>query len=174
MREFKARRVAAQAVLILVPSKKPPHSQQHLRPRRPGDASPVTAGSTAAAAEAVEGLSGPGPTGGEPKRRRVEEPHISHSAAAQEWMCSTFGAEWRARLHRTHRLSLAKPLVFCRRRGYHCEGPRHLAKLRELCREPKQGSVQVTRLKRILRGEDPLKGSRRLAAAVPLPFGTLS
>ena len=113
--------------------------------------------------------------GGENKRRRVEVARVTPVAAAQEWMCATFGGEWREKFHRSHRLSLAKPLVYCRLCGHHCESPQHLVKLRNQCDgEPKQGSMLATRLKRIMKGEFPGKGSRRLEAPVPLPFGTRS
>ena len=117
--------------------------------------------------------------GGDEKRSRVVVPSGAAPSAARpspltaavEWMQGTFGGDWKGRFHRTHRLSLARPLVYCRRCGHHCETRQHLAKLRSPCEEPPKGSVYWSRLGKINRGLHPTSGAR-LQTSIPLPPGT--
>ena len=113
------------------------------------------------------------------KRRRVEIPARAVQQAAsplllaQGWMSTRFGTDWRERFHQSHRLSLAQPLVFCRRCGHHCADRQHLAKLRDLCGgDPATGSVYFSRLRSIGQGKHPTKKGEELRDPVPLPPGT--
>ena len=93
-------------------------------------------------------------------------------AAATEWMQSVFGADWATKFHRSHWLSLAKPLVFCRLCGHHCETTQHLVALRKPCGGvPPTGDVYHSRKEKIERGRHPTKKDKTLERAIPLPPG---
>ena len=133
-------------------------------------AHPAPAGAVATLRPADESLEG------ENKRRRLEARRdvISNTAAAVDWMGVTFGENWRELFDSTHRLSLARPLAFCRRCGAHCDTPQHVVKLGKGCDgEPRPGSNFFYRLRKIMEGKHPTSG-QALAGAVPLPFGTKS
>ena len=121
------------------------------------------------------GQSRPGPSEpvGDDKRRRVEAGagDVSPIGRALEWMVARFGEDWRSKFHRTHRLSLAQPLVYCRRCARHCETLQHLVALRRECLEAK--GCYPSRLEAIERGRHPLSGAA-LGRSVPLPLGTKS
>jgi len=84
------------------------------------------------------------------------------------WMRERFGAEWRERFHCTHHLALARPLVFCKICGLHCESVQHLVGLGRRCKgEPKDQS----RKRKIMRdAKHPVSGAR-LQSQEPLPLG---
>jgi len=109
----------------------------------------------------------------EKARRVMVQAPETPLAAAQRWMVGSFGEGWRDCFHASHRLSLAAPLVYCRRCGHHCEEARHLISLRARCEEPPRGSVYFSRLRSIEAGKHPTKKEKRLLAAVPLPPGRL-
>ena len=114
----------------------------------------------------------PGEAGAQ-KVRRVERAIPSPMAAAVATMEARFGAEWKGDFHRLHHLSLADPLVYCRRCGHHCETRQHLIGLRSRCGgAPPKGSVYHSRLEKIAKGQHPTRKGRALAKAVPLPPGT--
>ena len=107
----------------------------------------------------------------ESKRRRLERPQgsIPLIDVGSTWMREHFGVEWRGRFHLSHRLALARPLVFCKICGLHCESVQHLVGLGRRCKgEPKDPS----RKRKIMRdGKHPVSGAR-LEGLVPLPLGT--
>ena len=118
----------------------------------------------------ASGSSGPENPEGDAKRRRTEGASGPAEAAA-EWMSSVFGSEWRGKFHTSHRLSLARPLVYCKCCGYHTESSQHLVKLRDPCQgEPLDGSALCYRRRAILKGKHPTKG-KELAPPVPLMSG---
>ena len=70
-------------------------------------------------------------------------------AIAMEWMSGRVGERWRERFRHTHRLSMAAPLVYYRRRARHCESIQHLVGLAGECKgDPPVGSTYKSRLNR--------------------------
>jgi len=88
-------------------------------------------------------------------------------------MAGRFGEDWKSRFHRTHRLSLAQPLVYCRRCIRHCEELRHLVGLSRECLGDAGGTKgnYPARAKSISQGVHPTTGTP-LGRAVPIPPGT--
>ena len=82
-----------------------------------------------------------------------------------------FGAAWRQRFHRSHRLTWAGGLVFCRVCGRYCDAPQHIVGLAKPCGGPPgRASVYNSRLTRAASGRHPLTGQRLpdgRAAALP-------
>ena len=135
-----------------------------VRPAAPG-ASSSSGPSSLPAAPAVASA---------PSSRGVEPPP-GPIPLAVEWMRSKFGAAWRERFHVSHRLSLARPLVFCRRCGRHCQDVQHLAALGRQCTgEPSTGSTYLARLRYIQQGKHPTTRQMELSPPVPLPPGSRS
>ena len=95
-------------------------------------------------------------------------------AGAIETMSCVFGMAWRERFHRSHQLSLAAPLVYCRVCGHYCGTSQHLTELGSMCSGPPNPAMRgnVERLRRLSSGWSPRTGGPRLERAVPLPAGT--
>ena len=111
----------------------------------------------------------PSPALPEGKRHRGPDPIVAMSplVRAQQHMVRQFGDRWKGIFHQSHRLSLAAPLVFCRRCGHHGASAQHVVKLKLECLASEDS---LKRLKSISQGRHPTNGSR-IAEAVPLPLG---
>ena len=80
------------------------------------------------------------------------------------------GKKWRSQVHASHALSLAKPLVYCRKCGAYAGSVARMRVLRGLC--PAKPALEI-RLRNLMGGLHPEVAGKRLERAMPLPPGEL-
>ena len=97
---------------------------------------------------------------------------ITEVDRAEAYLIVTFGAHWRNKVHRTHNLSLAEPVVFCRCCGRSSGSAGTLRGLQERC--PEDAKDDATRRKRARRASNarhPRAPSQLLREPVPIDPG---
>ena len=78
-----------------------------------------------------------------------------------------FGAQWADKVHYTHRMSFAHPVLYCRVCGY--SATRFIsAGLGRACNGEPQGTSYLTKRNKLLADKHPTTG-HALGASVPLP-----
>ena len=65
--------------------------------------------------------------------RASEHISVTETDRAEAFLIVTFGAHWRNKVHRTHNLSLAEPVLYCRCCGRNSGAGGTLRGLRERC-----------------------------------------
>ena len=97
---------------------------------------------------------------------------------------SLFGADWRTKVHHTHRACLSLPLIGCRTCGVYASAPQRFYGLKKACPPaPLRGApakalkalqIRELRAKRLLAGKHPETGETLDGPARSLPPGTLA
>ena len=167
--------VAASGVALAASGAGPavPEGMAAPAPQAEGDAVPVPA-APPRPSDPPEGAPGAvAVAAGNREGKRNREAPGDPLTRATAWMATQFGDDWRRSFHWTHRLSLAKPLVYCRRCVRHTESVQHLVGLaRECTGDAPVASCYPSRRVKIERGLHPTaRPERELEGPVPLPPG---